>query len=122
MAVPKDIKRTRNNTNVVFSEKNRFRIFFIPLITEALFVIAFQFLKIKTTKKRELSYQFNVLIGETAVTKNLTLATKNISDFARFDVIKIEAASHFEPNSKIRSFTMNVRSSEVETLLKLLNF
>ena len=52
--------------------------------------IAFQFLNLKTTKKKKTIRPFNLLIGATAVSKNLTLATKNVSNFDRLDVIKID--------------------------------
>lgn len=33
---------------------------------------------------------FDLLIGATAISNNLTLATRNVSDFERLDGIKIE--------------------------------
>jgi len=37
--------------------------------------ISFRFLKLKTTKKKKTIRPFNLLIGASAVSKNLTLAT-----------------------------------------------
>jgi len=71
VAAAKDIKRTRNNTNVVFSEKNRFRIFFKPLINDELFIYFISNFETQNYEKKwKLTDLFNLLIGTTAVSKN----------------------------------------------------
>lgn len=46
--------------------------------------------KTRLRKKGKPLDDFDLLIGATAVSNNLTLVTKNISDFNRLEIIKIE--------------------------------
>ena len=65
--------------------QNKFTI--IPIFT-SLDIYAKE--KARLRKKGKLLDDFDLLIGATAISNNLTLATRNISDFDRLDGIKIE--------------------------------
>ena len=65
--------------------QNKFTI--IPIFT-SLDIYAKE--KARLRKKGKLLDDFDLLIGATAISNNLTLATRNVSDFDRLDGIKIE--------------------------------
>ena len=65
--------------------QNKFTI--IPIFT-SLDIYAKE--KARLRKKGNLLDDFDLLIGATAISNNLTLATRNVSDFDRLDGIKIE--------------------------------
>jgi tRNA(fMet)-specific endonuclease VapC len=65
--------------------QNKFTI--IPIFT-SLDIYAKE--KARLRKKGNLLDDFDLLIGATAISNNLTLATRNVSDFDRLDKIKIE--------------------------------
>ena len=73
------------NRAILDKFQNKFTI--LPIFT-ALDIYAKE--KARLRKKGKLLDDFDLLIGATAISNNLILATRNVSDFSRLDEIKID--------------------------------
>ena len=78
-------RHTAKNRETLEKFQNKFTI--LPIFT-ALDIYAKE--KARLRKKGKLIDDFDLLIGATAITHNLILATRNVSDFDRLDEIMIE--------------------------------
>lgn len=82
--VENSIQKSRNRETL---EKFQNRITILPIFT-ALDIYAKEKARLKT--KGKILDDFDLLIGATAIANNLTLVTRNVSDFERIEGIKIE--------------------------------
>ncbi|MBP9883843.1 MAG: PIN domain-containing protein, partial [Chitinophagales bacterium] len=73
------------NREILDKFQNKFTI--LPIFT-ALDIYAQE--KARLKKKGKMLDDFDLLIGATAISNNLTLATRNVSDFDRLNGIKID--------------------------------
>lgn len=78
------IQKEKNKKNIDLIQ-NKFTIF--PIFP-ALDIYAIE--KARLKKKGKMLDDFDLLIGSTAIFNNLTLVTKNVSDFERLEGIEIE--------------------------------
>ena len=80
-------KSVQKEKNRVILEKFQEKFSILPIFT-SLDTYAKEKARLKT--KGKTLDEFDLLIGSTAITNSLTLATRNVSDFARLENIKIE--------------------------------
>ena len=80
-------KSVQKEKNRVILEKFQEKFSIHPIFT-SLDTYAKEKARLKT--KGKTLDEFDLLIGSTAITNSLTLATRNVSDFARLENIKIE--------------------------------